>query len=271
MKKLTLMSFIFFLISCGSNNYEIIKEDINTNVCRIQIQLSKKESKSGLKKIALNLRDERKSFEKLWISFFLPDLSPDKDGNGAWAIASFTPKLEIQILGQEIQTSKMKIPLDKYSTITEMLESSGDFNGNKLEIISNDKENTHIRVSSEFLKEESKSIIKEQVKRDIVYIIFQTFAQTELNKVTVTSIPIIRSTFNPNSEYDGRLQKDLKETISISRSEASEILQKYLKTLFFEDLYQLNETIYLPNSKFDRLKHGELENVFIDLKKYDSE
>ncbi len=154
----------------------------------------------------------------------------------------------------------------KYSTVIEMLNASGDFTGHNVELIDSSEENVHVRISSEFIKDEAESVMTEQVKRDIVYVTFQAFAQTDLNKITVTSIPIIRSSFNPNLEYDGKLQKSKKETISITRARATEIIEKYLQTKSFQDLYQLDGTLYLPSSKFDKLKYDELNNVFLDMK-----
>jgi len=115
------------------------------------------------------------------------------------------------------------------------------------------------------LPNEDISLLKEQAKRDIVYVIFQVFAETKLDKFTVTSVPIIRTSFNPNLKYDGKKQDVLKRTITITRTKAQEVLKKYLGTNVFKDLYQLEGTMYLPNEKFERLKHAELESVFADL------
>jgi len=149
----------------------------------------------------------------------------------------------------------------------EMLDSTNDYKDNCVELISPDKTNTHVRVSSEFLKDESESSIKDQVKRDIIYVTFQTFAETDLDKITVTAIPIVRSSFNPNDTYDGRLNESLKQTVTTTRTDGMEILKKYLGTSSFKDLYSLDGTIYLPNDNFDKLKFEELDKVFSDLNK----
>jgi hypothetical protein len=273
MRILTIISLLFLHASCGSKNYEVLKEETSMNVCRLQVKLEKKESETELENIAKELREDRKSYDKLWISFFQPDLLTDKSGNGAWAMASFTPELEIDILGEnqplidnENQVTEVA-GFPNYPTISEMLEASGDYTGKQVELLDSNPENTHVRVSSEFLNDESESLIIEQVKRDIVYVVFQTFAQTDLDKITVTSIPIIRASFNPNLEYDGKLQESKKEKVSITRVRATEIIKKFLETDSFKDLYQLNSTLYLPNEKFDRLKHGELNNVFVEMRK----
>ncbi len=270
MRTFTFISTLLLLVSCGGKNYEILKEENNANVSRLQIKLEKKESLSGLEEIAKELKKDRSSYDKLWIFFYQPDLLPDVSGNGAWAVANFTPDLEVKILGEnnpstEIDATTITFP--HYSSVIEMLNESGDYKENQVEVIDNNNDNFHIRVSSEFLKDESESVIIEQTKRDIVYVAFQTFAETDLNKITITSIPIIRSDFNPNKKYDGQLQKSKTQTVSITREKAISIIEKYLKTKSFQDLYQLESTIYIPSAKFERLKFAELDNVLSDMKK----
>ena len=87
-----------------------------------------------------------------------------------------------------------------------------------------------------------------------------------IDKMTITSIPIIRENFSPNLPYDGKLQNNLKQTKTVTREQALVILEKYIKTKSFKDLYQLNGSMYLPNDKFSLLKFGQLENVYNELK-----
>ena len=145
-----------------------------------------------------------------------------------------------------------------------MLEFANDYEGNNLEILSENP--LHIRVSNDFIKGDSNEEMLQQTKRDIIYVAFQSFAQTNIDKITITSIPIVRKDYNPNLPYDGKLQNHLKLTKTITRDEALLILEKYIKTKSFNDLYQLNGTIYYPNDKFNLLKFGQLENVFNELK-----
>ncbi len=111
---------LFLMVSCGqkSNNsknelegkvsinmesfYKIISEkeevipNFDINKCNIVVELTKKMSMDELKKIANNLKKTRKSYDKLWISFYLTDMSLD---GVAWAIANFTPDLKVEIVG----------------------------------------------------------------------------------------------------------------------------------------------------------------------------
>lgn len=268
MKKLVCVLLLFIIASCTNKKYEVIKEDVNANICRMQIKIPEKITEKQLEAIASELRDDRKGYDKLWISFYLPNLLPDSDGNSAWAVASFTPSFEMNILGEKIAAGKLNnkaaVPFPQYQNAMEVLKANNDYQNQCLEDLSKGND-SHVRVSSEFLPNEDISLLKQQVKRDVVYVIFQVFAETKLDKFTVTSIPIIRTSFNPNLKYDGKKQGVLKQTITITRTKAQEVLKKYLKTNAFKDLYQLDGTMYLPNEKFETLKHAELESVFADL------
>lgn len=264
MKQILMIFSLFLMISCGSSNYEILKEDVSMNVSRIDVKLNEKVDKPELERISNEIRASRKSYDKVWISFYLPDFLPES-GIRAWAMGSFTPELELEIFGEDKPSSEVQqVDFPQYGTVIEMLEAAHDYEGHNLEILSENP--LHIRVSSDFVKGDSKQNMIEQTKRDIIYVAFQAFAETNIDKITVTSIPIIRENFNPNLPYDGKLQNDLKQTKTITKEQALAILEKYIKTKSFKDLYQLNGTLYLPSDKFDLLKFGQLENVYNDLK-----
>jgi hypothetical protein len=266
MKQILIFFSVFLLISCNKSNYEILNEKVSMNVSRINVKLNYKMTEDELKVIANDIRKSRKNYTKIWISFFRPDSISGKIFGNPWAMASFTPDLSVEILQKDTQ-SNPNIEFPKYASVAEMLEASGDYKKECVELISKGKEDIHVRVSSEFLNDEIEKNIKEQVKRDIIYVVFQTFAETEINNITVTSIPIMRSTFNPNVKYDGKLQEKYKETVTINRNRAIQILNKYLQTTNFKDLYKLGGSLYLPNARFELLKYDEKENVFVDLKK----
>ena len=93
--------------------YKIIseKEEVipsyNINKCNVVVELKKKMSIDELKEIANSLRNTRKTYDKLWILFYLIDTSLDKAG---WAMANFTPDLEVEIIGAtETEEKKLKI------------------------------------------------------------------------------------------------------------------------------------------------------------------
>jgi|ERR1017187_1731474 hypothetical protein len=298
MKKIFIIFLTSIVVSCSNapsdfknisneTKYEILKEEKYaggktieetikmqeagiTNLCKLQIKLNEKLNKNSLQDIAVKLRKNREDYEKLWISFYLPDLLPDKSGNGAWAVANFTPDLEVTILGENVSAEQLKnIPFPKYAKVMEMLEEAGDYKKNDgcLILLSKDGKPLHIQVSQQFLNDEPDKNIKEEVKRDIVYIAFQTFAETDIDKITITSVPIKRSSFNPNDKKDAKTVKAFQKTVTIDRLTAMKILEKYLKGSSLQDLYQLDGTLYVPSAKFERLQFAELENVYSELEK----
>lgn len=131
MKKLVCVVLLFIIASCTNKKYEVIKENVNANICRIQIKIPEKIPEKQLESIANELRNDRKGYDKLWISFYLPDLLPDIDGNGAWAVASFTPNFEMNILGEKIaadkQNYKAAAPFPQYQNAIEVLKANNDY------------------------------------------------------------------------------------------------------------------------------------------------
>lgn len=108
--------FFFVMVSCsspnkGSNNKETpnskptseksykiinIEPDEAFSQATINVRLTTEISKTELNKIAFQLKADYRKYSKLWIFYFLPDMSTE---NGAWAISHFKPSLELDIIG----------------------------------------------------------------------------------------------------------------------------------------------------------------------------
>ncbi|MFK7750796.1 MAG: hypothetical protein AB8B65_20555 [Kordia sp.] len=162
-------------------------------------------------------------------------------------------------LNKDLKIDNVK-PLSKYTTVRKMLEAASDFyeeNGS-LKFISEDNSNIHIQVSKSVLEAESKDLKEEIVKRDIVYVVFQSFAQTNIDKITVTAIPIDQ---NNRKKYYNRYAR----TIKIGREKAAKILKKYLGSDNFSLLYEKNGDLWLPSKKFSKLKFEKLNQVFNEM------
>ncbi|MBQ0736482.1 hypothetical protein [Aquimarina celericrescens] len=86
-------------------NFKIINEvkDIQFKKTSIEIRLEEAVNLDILTMIALQLKKERSSFNKLWIFYFLPE---HEIGNGAWATTHFQPELEVKILGATMESSE---------------------------------------------------------------------------------------------------------------------------------------------------------------------
>jgi len=131
MKKLLVIFIsLFLLYSCGQSpqnsetasqqpelvnkvdSYKIISETENVNPkiginkCNIDVELTERISEVKLMRIAYDLRKTRKSYDYLWIFYYLPDM---KIGSGCWATSHFTPDLDVKILGATAEeAAKMK-------------------------------------------------------------------------------------------------------------------------------------------------------------------
>lgn len=72
-----------------------------------------------------------------------------------------------------------------------MLAASYDFSeeDGSLKFISSDEEDLHVLVSNPILDSDVETVKEEIVMRDIVYVAFQSFAQTNIEKLTITSVP----------------------------------------------------------------------------------
>jgi hypothetical protein len=152
--------------------------------------------------------------------------------------------------------------LPKFATLKEMLEDSGDFNEEvgTLKFISLDKNNLHVQVSKPILENDLESVKNEIVKRDIIYVAFQTFAQTDINELTITSIP--DSNDNPKKYFE-----KYKQTVKINREQAKAILKKYLDSEDFSILYEEQSGMWLPSKKFSVLKFEKLNEVYAEIAK----
>lgn len=147
--------------------------------------------------------------------------------------------------------------LPKYRTIKEMFEASYDFSEEigTLKFISLDESKLHVQVSKPIFEGDLKNIIEEQVKRDIVYVAFQVFTQTEIDSLMITSVP--NSNDNPKKYYD-----NYRKTVKVTREKALLILKTYLDTNNFSILYENQNGIWVPSKQFSVLKFEKLNEVF---------
>ena len=147
--------------------------------------------------------------------------------------------------------------LVQYSSIKEMLEEAGDFyeeNGS-LKFISEEESNIHVQVSKPISKNDLESVKQEIAKRNIIYVAFQAFAQTNLNEITITSLP-------NDLEDNTRYYEEYKQTVKIDRTKAKSILKTYLNSDDFSILFDNQNGICLPNKNFDKLKFEKLNEVY---------
>jgi hypothetical protein len=115
MKKIIYILTVLFLTACGGSSnipddvkWEITKEEPNEALSKnnIEVKLNKKVDEQILKEIALEIREDRKQYDKLWVFYHIPDMTSGM----AWATTHFTPELEVEIIGstetEDQETSK---------------------------------------------------------------------------------------------------------------------------------------------------------------------
>ncbi len=157
---------------------------------------------------------------------------------------------------------KQNQSLPKFKTVREVLADASDFyeeNGS-LKFISEDQSNIKIQVSKPILEADPENVKQEIVKRDIVYVALQVFAQTDIDHLTITAIP-------NDAAQSNKYYENYRKTVSINRQQATQILKKYLGTEDFSILYTQQNGIWLPNSNFSKLKFEHLDEVFEDMSK----
>ena len=160
------------------------------------------------------------------------------------------------------QTAEKGQTLTQFKSVREMLADASDYyeeNGS-LKFISEDKSNLHIQVSKPILEADLENVKEEIVKRDIIYVTFQTFAQTDIDRLTITAVP-------NDMENHEKYYKKYQKTITVDRENAKSVLKKYLDSEDFSILYKLDGTLWLPNENFSKLKFEKLEQVYTDLSK----
>ncbi len=115
--------------------------------------------------------------------------------------------------------------LRKYSSVKEMIDSTYDYSEEEgtFKVIS-EKPKLHIQLAKHEIANELEDNIIQQVKRNIIYVGFRVFAQTDIDEIQITSLPL---------KWDISLNKPLgymeeyKETVVLTRNSAKSILQKY--------------------------------------------
>ncbi|MFD0992579.1 hypothetical protein [Tenacibaculum geojense] len=160
------------------------------------------------------------------------------------------------------ETAETEQTLPQFKSVREMLADASDYyeeNGS-LKFISEDKSKLHIQVSKPILEADLENVKEEIVKRDIVYVAFQTFAQTDIDKLIITAVP-------NDMENRKKYYEKYKKTVSVDRKNAQAVLKKYLDSEDFSILYKLDGTLWLPNDNFSKLKFEKLNQVYADLSK----
>ena len=174
-----------------------------------------------------------------------------------------------QATERPVETSASTMP-SKYATVFGLIDTSADFSIEKetYKIIS--KEPIHIQISSKVVEGDLDKVITGLTKKDFVYVAFDAFARTNIDKITITSIPLKVDHNKPQAK--GTYLEKYKVSATVTRDKAKSIMQKYIKTSNFDDLMggDLNgkKEMFMSSPLFDQLKslNGDFViHVFDDL------
>lgn len=176
------------------------------------------------------------------------------------AIVGCNSEMESEKISNQIEKQVTAKPLPKFISLREMLADASDFHeeDGSLKFISEDGAKLHVQVSKPILETDLESVKEEIVKRDIVYVAFQTFAKTDIDELSITAVP--NDIENPKKYYE-----KYKRTIKVNRSKAKLILQKYIGSDDFSMLYKNDGQFWYPNENFSKLRFEKLEEVFGEL------
>ena len=104
MNRIIYVLTVLILTACGGGSnipddvkWEITKEEPNKAFSKdnIEVKLNKKVDEKILKEIALEIHENRKQYNKLWIFYYIPNMTSGM----AWATTHFTPGLKVNIIG----------------------------------------------------------------------------------------------------------------------------------------------------------------------------
>jgi hypothetical protein len=151
--------------------------------------------------------------------------------------------------------------LQKFFSVKEMLADAGDFSteNGTLKIIDGNSKNPKIQISEPIVKGDLDEIIEKFVKRDIVYVAFQSFAQTPTEKITITSIPV---DLEDRTKYYPKYEK----TMTITKKSTDQIMIDEFGSTDYSILFNKMNNIEVPSKEFDKLKFDKLDEIFDKLK-----
>jgi hypothetical protein len=147
-------------------------------------------------------------------------------------------------------------PKIKYNNVREMIEGMNDYyeEAGTFKVISD--EPLHIQVSPEVVEGDQGKVIRQLTIRTLVYVSYSTFARTDIDEITITSIPLQINM--SDRRQPGKYLDQNQITQKISRTKAQKVMQQHIGTNNFDDLLgaEMDGKFYKwrNSAKFDQLK-----------------
>lgn len=114
--------------------------------------------------------------------------------------------------------------IEKFDSVSEMIEAFGDYSADDESFLVLSEGPQHIRLTKMTVKGDPESVVEAELKRAVMYGIYQSFIHTDLPEITVTAQPML-TTLNPHSQK--LLDKPVYE-VSVTRDQALEVVQEFL-------------------------------------------
>lgn len=171
---------------------------------------------------------------------------------------------------QDTHVEVTKLPMRKYSTISEMVEDLGDYSAdnNTFKVVS--EKPLHIRISKMAMPGMQTEELQKMSMSAIIYNAYQAFASTDIEEIKITAVPI---NFDPESSKLKGFNTSARYTVDINKEKARQVMQKIVGVSNFEDLLGVDgeNGQYFensPNKLFDKLKSEDTaEEVLRELAK----
>ncbi len=155
------------------------------------------------------------------------------------------------------------VELPRFATVIELLAAMGDHAGPDTctEEINGDP--TAVQVCVDFLNYDDKASLPRRVRSEIVFVVFEVFAMTSLDKVTVSAVPMSLI----DADTPEGLLEEYRETITVRREDADRVLREYHGTTDYSILMEQQGPFWTTTDAFDVLMLRKSDEVFARLAK----
>lgn len=120
--------------------------------------------------------------------------------------------------------SAYAVDIEKFDSVSEMIEAFGDYSADDESFLVLSEDPQHIRLTKMTVKGDPESVVEAELKRAVMYGVYQSFIHTDIPAIKVTAQPML-TTFNPHSQK--LLDKPVYE-VSVTRDQALEAVQEFL-------------------------------------------
>lgn len=122
--------------------------------------------------------------------------------------------------------------IEKFDTVSEMIEAFSDYNADDGSFLTLSEDPLHIRLTKIIVDGHSEKVIRSELKRAVLYGVYQTFIHTDEPEIAVTAQPML-TTFNPHSQ---KLLDKPAYQVKVTREQALAAVQKFLNVQKLSEL-----------------------------------